>query len=326
MLDDLVSVIETLKDRIQSHREALQANETRTRMVLIDPLLQALGWDTADLRLVRPEYEVSSKRSDYALLGGDGAPVFFLEAKRLDEPLANHRSQVVAYASELGIRYPALTNGNQWEVYDNSKLVPIEQRRILEVSIANNPAHQTALQLLLLWRPNLSSSEPLQASEPILTAPTQPLPPPKVPEPPIQPNPKAASGSGPSAVGAEHVPLSEFVAATGAKVPPYIRFPDGTQRSNAAWRHIPEHTAEWLWQRGFLTTDNVPVASSGRRYIVNTTPQHPQGNAFNQPGKVPRTELFSERNIDAKAATANAKKLLDHCQQDASQVYLRLGD
>ena len=58
-LDDLVSVIETLKERLQTHRQDLEANETRTRMALIDPLLQALGWDTADPALVLPEYEVS---------------------------------------------------------------------------------------------------------------------------------------------------------------------------------------------------------------------------------------------------------------------------
>ena len=78
---------------------------------------------------------MSGKRADYALLSGNSV-VVFLEAKRLDEPLSNHRSQIVAYASELGIKFPALTNGNEWEVYDNSKLVPIEQRRIL------NPVYQ----------------------------------------------------------------------------------------------------------------------------------------------------------------------------------------
>ena len=34
-LDDLVSVIETLKARLQTHRQVLQANETRTRMALM---------------------------------------------------------------------------------------------------------------------------------------------------------------------------------------------------------------------------------------------------------------------------------------------------
>ena len=52
LLDDLVGVIETLQQRMEKHRFVLQANETRTRMALIDPLLSALGWDTTDPGLV----------------------------------------------------------------------------------------------------------------------------------------------------------------------------------------------------------------------------------------------------------------------------------
>ena len=43
LLDELVSVIETLKQRIREHGSRLRENETRTRMALIDPLLQNVG-------------------------------------------------------------------------------------------------------------------------------------------------------------------------------------------------------------------------------------------------------------------------------------------
>ena len=46
LLDELITVIETLKQRITDHGAILQDNETRTRMALIDPLLHVLGWDT----------------------------------------------------------------------------------------------------------------------------------------------------------------------------------------------------------------------------------------------------------------------------------------
>ena len=72
MLDELVHVIELLRKRIHDHREKLQANEIRTRMALVDPLLQALGWDVADPSIVIPEYDVGEGRADYALLGPDG--------------------------------------------------------------------------------------------------------------------------------------------------------------------------------------------------------------------------------------------------------------
>ena len=74
MLDDLVSVIETLKQRIHDHGTSLRANETRTRMAMIDPMLRALGWDPADPSVVTPEYDVSGRWADYALLGTDGKP------------------------------------------------------------------------------------------------------------------------------------------------------------------------------------------------------------------------------------------------------------
>ena len=54
LLDELVDVIQTIQDRIRDHGASLRENETRTRMALIDPLLQALGWDTADPGLVTP--------------------------------------------------------------------------------------------------------------------------------------------------------------------------------------------------------------------------------------------------------------------------------
>ena len=60
MLDELVDVIETLKSRINEHRSVLQGNEAQTRLSLIDPLLRALGWDTADPALVTAGVRMST--------------------------------------------------------------------------------------------------------------------------------------------------------------------------------------------------------------------------------------------------------------------------
>ena len=76
-----------------------------------------------------------------------------VEAKKLDESLASHRMQMLNYANAAGIPHAGLTDGNHWEMYTVFDQAPIEQRRILDVSIANTPAHETALKLLLLWRP-----------------------------------------------------------------------------------------------------------------------------------------------------------------------------
>ena len=167
-LDDLVVCIKLLQERMRSHNTALRENETRTRMALIDPLLHALGWDVSDPALVTPEYKVSDRWADYALLRPEGQPAATLEAKKLGEVLMPHRMQMLNYANASGIDYAGLTDGNHWELYDVFKRGQLEERRVLEVSIDRTPAYESALKLLLLWRPNLESRQPVAASPPIL--------------------------------------------------------------------------------------------------------------------------------------------------------------
>ena len=50
MLDDLVEVIELLRERIRAHGGSLRENETRTRMALIDPAATSFG-----MEYIRPE-------------------------------------------------------------------------------------------------------------------------------------------------------------------------------------------------------------------------------------------------------------------------------
>ena len=154
-LDDLAGCIELLKERMQSYRTDLEENEIRTRVALIDPLLRALGWDVSDPGMVMPEYKIDNKPADYALFQPNGRPAATLEAKKLGEPLNSHRMQMLNYANVAGIEYAGLTDGNHWELYKVFQPGRLEDRRVLEVSIADAPAHVSALKLLLLWRPNL---------------------------------------------------------------------------------------------------------------------------------------------------------------------------
>ena len=51
LLDDLVTAIQTVQGRIREHGTTLSQNEYRTRLALIDPYLNALGWDVSDPKL-----------------------------------------------------------------------------------------------------------------------------------------------------------------------------------------------------------------------------------------------------------------------------------
>ena len=167
MLDELVKTIETLKARINEHRAALQNSEAQTRMSLIDPLLRALGWDTADPAEVRPEFVLRSGRADYALQDANQRPVAIIEAKKLHEPLGNAEMQLLPYAFTSNVGYAVLTDGDHWVMYRVFRQTQDDESRVLDISIASSPAYQCALRLLLLWQPNLASGQPIEANEPI---------------------------------------------------------------------------------------------------------------------------------------------------------------
>ena len=118
-LESLLELVERLRERIGEHGVALRQNEMRTRYALIDPLLQELGWDTSDPSEVMIEDGSGDGRADYLLLDND-RPVMIIEAKRLGLGVADGRQQAVNYAMDQGrrARYFAVTDGNQWEIYD----------------------------------------------------------------------------------------------------------------------------------------------------------------------------------------------------------------
>lgn len=175
-LDDLINVIEMLKRRMTMYHQSLSQNEIRTRTALIDPLLTALGWDVSDPGLVTPEYTVGQGRADYALIDGGPRPgsVAIVEAKSLDSFLNDReRNQMLNYANMAGVKYAILTDGDCWELYDPFRRAPLNERRLLSVKITSTPVHQLALQLLLLWRTNLASGQPVTAQGPTLGTKTE---------------------------------------------------------------------------------------------------------------------------------------------------------
>jgi len=46
-LDDLVQAVERVRETARKHQGFLSQSEALTRYCLVDPMLRALGWDTA---------------------------------------------------------------------------------------------------------------------------------------------------------------------------------------------------------------------------------------------------------------------------------------
>ena len=300
----------------------MRENETRTRMALIDPLLTALGWDVANPAVVTPEYNVRGRWADYALLGHDDRPLATVEAKKLGESLASHRMQMLNYSNASGVDYAGLTDGNQWELYEVFKRGQLEDRRVLDLTIMDSPAHECALQLLLLWRPNLASGQPILANEPILVNNAASTEPQETSEPSPAPLPPAAfptSGDG-------WVRLSEFNPPARSSPPIAIRFSDGQQQSVGRWDEVLVLTVGWLVSKELLSHHNVPVQFNPRTYLVNSTPVHPTGNSFVNYQNIPGTSLVVNTDLNAAQVRSHTRNLLKHCGINPDNVQLQVGE
>ena len=316
MLDDLIGVIETIQGRIQQHGQSLRENETRTRMALIDPLLMALGWDVADPGLVMPEYSVSGNRADYALLKPNGHPAATVEAKKLGEGLESHRMQMLNYSNASGVDYAGITDGNRWELYDVFKRGQLDDRRVLDVTIADTPTHRCALELLLLWRPNLASGEPVAANEPVLSA-EQATPDPQ----PANIQPAATVPPQPPS-NEEWTSLAEFSPKSGGKFPSEVRFPGGETRQIRFQNQLLIEVSEFLVRSGKLTAAACPIESGPRRYLVNIQKIHKDNQRFQNSHQL-TNGLFLETSFPAPQTANGARVLLDHFRLNASEVWIK---
>lgn len=135
-MDKLKQAIQSLRSKLDNLRKR-GLKETPTRTIVIDPLLNALGWDVRDPDEVELEYPtVDGKSVDYALKLND-KPVLLVEAKPLDDPLDEVKgiTQVVSYASNDGIVWCTLTNGIKWKVYRSVEKCAAPDKLMYEVSL-----------------------------------------------------------------------------------------------------------------------------------------------------------------------------------------------
>jgi len=158
----LLRSIEAIRTKVESLRRH-NLKETPTRTIVIDPLLEALGWDVRDPDEVQLEYPtVDGKSVDYALKINKKV-VLLVEAKALDDPLSDVKgiTQVVGYAANAGIVWCVLTNGLKWQVYRSVEKCPAPDKLMFEISIdphesTDVPVEQLADQFFRLSRDEMA--------------------------------------------------------------------------------------------------------------------------------------------------------------------------
>ena len=205
---------------------------------------------------------------------------------------------------------------------------------MLDVSIGDPPTHETALKLLLLWRSNLATGQPVAANEPILV--------PKLVDSSVTP------GSSDLAQPLTSVPITAHIQHKPAEIaavipskqgwfplpavnpketnsPISIRFPDSRAiLIERGWTDTWFQVCEWLASNGRLTLHDCPIRTSNRtsRYLVHTAPRHSNGRDFGQPRET-TTGLFVERQYGPQQILENARFLLDKFGVSPETVELR---
>ena len=115
-------------------------NEATTIRLLIEPALDALGWDTDDPSQVCREYTTSGKgKVDLALLIDD-QPVLYVEAKALKESTdeAKWITQTLNYAIADGVEWCVLTNGATYRIFRSHAVTDLEGKSFGTVKISDS--------------------------------------------------------------------------------------------------------------------------------------------------------------------------------------------
>jgi hypothetical protein len=135
--------------------------EQDTKASLIEPILEALGWDTRDLEQVRREYKTDVKENpvDYAMLLMN-QPRLMVEAKGLGESLADRKwvGQILGYATVAGVVWCVLTDGDEYQIYNSTAPVDASEKLLCRVRLTADPLDEATEVLGLLSRGNLEDN------------------------------------------------------------------------------------------------------------------------------------------------------------------------
>ena len=154
-MNKLIQTIEMLRKKLPVLRRH-SLKETPTRTIVIDPLLEALGWDIRDPDEVQLEYPtVDGKSVDYAIKMNK-KPILLVEAKAMDDALDDVKAvtQVVGYAANNGIVWCILTNGIKWRVYRSMEKCSAPDKLLFEVNIDPDDSEEMTVDQIAarLWR------------------------------------------------------------------------------------------------------------------------------------------------------------------------------
>lgn len=148
-LEGLNKLVSRIRSVHEQHGPYIGEQETRTRAILVDPILRELGWDVTDPSRVQLELRVNGNVIDYVLCR-EGKYCGVLEAKPSKAALDVHRKQATGYAVEIGVAYALVTNGLRWEAWKVVPETPRKESVIAEVNLTTGDVEDISKSLYRL--------------------------------------------------------------------------------------------------------------------------------------------------------------------------------
>lgn len=135
--------------------------EQNTKASLIEPILEALGWDVRDPDEVHREYKPTTRDSpvDYALTILR-KPRLFVEAKGLGETLSDRKwiAQVLGYATVAGVEWCVLSDGDEFRLYNATAPLDAEEKLFCSIRLSADSPDEVARTLILISRSNMAEN------------------------------------------------------------------------------------------------------------------------------------------------------------------------
>lgn len=138
---DFTEKIKQFSKRVSKIKDTVETEEA-TKMSLVVPLFQILGYDVFNSLEFCPEYTADigikkGEKVDYAILE-DGNPSILIECKSITETLDKHASQLFRYFSTTTAKFGILTNGIIYKFYtDLEESNKMDLTPFLEIDMSN---------------------------------------------------------------------------------------------------------------------------------------------------------------------------------------------
>jgi hypothetical protein len=157
----LQSAIREVVEKIRRF-QSRNLGEQNTKASLIEPILEALGWDTRDPDEVHREFKPTTqdKPVDYCLTFLR-KPRLLVEAKGLGETLSDRKwiGQILGYAAVAGVEWCVLTDGDEYRFYNATVALDADDKLFYRVKLSEDDEVRAAGDLSLISRSNMEGNK-----------------------------------------------------------------------------------------------------------------------------------------------------------------------